>query len=82
MVSPANLKRPKVLIVGAGVGGITLAILLERAGVPYDVYERAAEVKPLGTCTCRLPMYSKLVAIMSYSSSYLRLLLKYDRQPA
>ncbi|KAF9277910.1 hypothetical protein BGZ68_008912 [Mortierella alpina] len=48
MVSPANLKRPKVLIVGAGVGGITLAILLEKAGVPYDVYERAVEVKPLG----------------------------------
>ena len=37
-----------MLIVGAGVGGITLAILLEKAGVPYDVYERAAEVKPLG----------------------------------
>ncbi|KAF9563168.1 hypothetical protein EC968_004976 [Mortierella alpina] len=48
MVSPTDLKRPKVLIVGAGVGGIMLAILLEKAGVPYDVYERAAEVKPLG----------------------------------
>ncbi|KAF9982804.1 hypothetical protein BGZ75_005711 [Mortierella antarctica] len=48
MISPTELKRPKVLIVGAGVGGITLAILLETAGVPYDVYERAAEVKPLG----------------------------------
>ncbi|KAG0264495.1 hypothetical protein BG011_006659 [Mortierella polycephala] len=40
--------RPKVLIVGAGLAGITLAILLEKAGVPYDVYERATEVKPLG----------------------------------
>ncbi|KAF9953853.1 hypothetical protein BGZ72_005104 [Mortierella alpina] len=48
MISPANPKRPRVLIVGAGVGGITLAILLEKAEVPYDVYERAAEVKPLG----------------------------------
>lgn len=39
---------PKVLIVGAGLGGVTLAILLEKAGVPYEVFERAAAVKPLG----------------------------------
>ncbi|KAF9184637.1 hypothetical protein BGZ51_003221 [Haplosporangium sp. Z 767] len=43
-----STERPKVLIVGAGLGGTTLAILLEKAGVPYDVYERAAEVKTLG----------------------------------
>ncbi|KAF9282291.1 hypothetical protein BGZ68_006077 [Mortierella alpina] len=40
---------PKVLIVGAGLGGVTLAILLEKAGVPYEVFERAAAVKPLGS---------------------------------
>ncbi|KAF9966689.1 hypothetical protein BGZ70_001588 [Mortierella alpina] len=40
---------PKVLIVGAGLGGVTLAILLEKAGVPYEVFERAATVKPLGS---------------------------------
>ncbi|KAF9563169.1 hypothetical protein EC968_004977 [Mortierella alpina] len=41
--------RPRVIIVGAGIGGVTLAILLERAGIPYNVYERAAEIKPLGS---------------------------------
>lgn len=41
-------KRPKVLIVGAGLGGVVLGALLEKAGVPYDIYERAAIVKPLG----------------------------------
>ncbi|KAF9563298.1 hypothetical protein EC968_004882 [Mortierella alpina] len=40
---------PKVLIVGAGLGGVTLAILLEKAGVPYEVFERATAVKPLGS---------------------------------
>ncbi|KAG9323778.1 hypothetical protein KVV02_000831 [Mortierella alpina] len=40
---------PKVLIVGAGLGGVTLAILLEKAGVPYEVFERATTVKPLGS---------------------------------
>ncbi|KAK3817333.1 MAG: hypothetical protein J3Q66DRAFT_339540 [Benniella sp.] len=39
---------PNVLISGAGLGGLFLAILLERAGIPYHVYERAAAVKPLG----------------------------------
>ncbi|KAF8920059.1 hypothetical protein BGZ52_012178, partial [Haplosporangium bisporale] len=42
-----DMKKPKVLIVGAGLGGITLGILLERAGIPYEIYERAAQVKPL-----------------------------------
>ncbi|KAG9319573.1 hypothetical protein KVV02_001758 [Mortierella alpina] len=41
--------KPRVIIVGAGIGGVTLAILLERAGIPYNVYERAAEIKPLGS---------------------------------
>ncbi|KAG0204434.1 hypothetical protein BGX28_003616 [Mortierella sp. GBA30] len=48
MPSASSVQRPKVLIVGAGIGGVTLAILLERAGVPYEVYERAEEVKPFG----------------------------------
>ncbi|OAQ28367.1 FAD/NAD(P)-binding domain-containing protein [Linnemannia elongata AG-77] len=46
--SPSKHKNPHVLIVGAGVAGLFLAILLERAGIPYQVYERAKEVKPLG----------------------------------
>ncbi|KAF9344761.1 hypothetical protein BGX26_003938 [Mortierella sp. AD094] len=39
--------RPDVLIIGASIPGLTLAILLEQVSVPYHVYERAAEVKPL-----------------------------------
>ncbi|KAI1319716.1 hypothetical protein EDD11_003410 [Mortierella claussenii] len=41
-------ERPTVLIVGAGVGGLMLAILLEKAGVPYQIFDRMTEVKPLG----------------------------------
>ena len=41
-------EKPKVLIVGAGLSGIMLAILLEKAGVPYQVYDRMTEIKPLG----------------------------------
>ncbi|KAG0355612.1 hypothetical protein BGZ54_001086 [Gamsiella multidivaricata] len=38
-----------ILIVGAGIGGLTLAALLERAGIDYIVFERAKEVVPLGS---------------------------------
>lgn len=43
-----DLVKPKVLIVGAGIGGLMLAFLLKKGGVPFLVVERAAEVKPLG----------------------------------
>ncbi|KAG0255773.1 hypothetical protein DFQ27_006075 [Actinomortierella ambigua] len=38
-----------VLIVGAGLGGCMLGALLERAGVSYTIFERAKQVKPLGS---------------------------------
>ncbi|KAF9538039.1 hypothetical protein EC957_007296, partial [Mortierella hygrophila] len=41
-------RNPHVMIVGAGLGGLLLAILLDKAGIPYEIYERAKEVKPLG----------------------------------
>ncbi|KAG0021108.1 hypothetical protein BGZ81_009072 [Podila clonocystis] len=39
----------KVLIVGAGLGGLVLAALLEKAGIDYEVFERAKKVIPLGS---------------------------------
>ncbi|KAF9557714.1 hypothetical protein EC968_007508 [Mortierella alpina] len=41
--------KPKVLIVGAGLGGLTLALLLDRMEVDYEIFERAQEIKPLGS---------------------------------
>ncbi|KAG0014600.1 hypothetical protein BGZ80_010354 [Entomortierella chlamydospora] len=38
-----------VMIVGAGLGGVMLAILLERLNISYTLFERAAEIKPLGS---------------------------------
>ncbi|KAG9061264.1 hypothetical protein KI688_007602 [Linnemannia hyalina] len=34
-------KPPHVLIGGAGLAGLFLGILLERAGIPYEIFERA-----------------------------------------
>ncbi|KAG0363643.1 hypothetical protein BG005_009061 [Podila minutissima] len=43
------LEPPVVLIAGAGLGGLTAALLCERANINYMVFERAAKVKPLGS---------------------------------
>ncbi|KAF9906865.1 hypothetical protein EC991_000229 [Linnemannia zychae] len=42
-------EKPTVLIVGAGLGGLMLGALLEKANIPYAIFERTAEVKPLGS---------------------------------
>ncbi|KAF9125791.1 hypothetical protein BG015_004826 [Linnemannia schmuckeri] len=48
-------KPPHVLIAGAGLAGLFLGILLEEAGIPYEIFERSAEIKPLGAVMCLSP---------------------------
>jgi salicylate hydroxylase len=38
----------EIAVVGAGIGGLTLAIALQRAGVTVDLYERAEELREVG----------------------------------
>lgn len=44
----ANLEKPKVLIVGAGIGGLMLGNFLQKGGIPFQIFERMDIVKPLG----------------------------------
>jgi len=44
-----------VIIVGGGIGGLSLALALFKAGVPCHVYEAAADIKPLGVGLNLLP---------------------------
>jgi len=48
-----------VVIVGAGMGGLTLALALHRAGIACRVFEAAAAIRPLGAGINVLPHASK-----------------------
>lgn len=56
--------KPTILIVGAGLGGLFLGALLEKANIPYSIFERAAVVKPLGSAMtvgpALLPIFQQL----------------------
>jgi 2-polyprenyl-6-methoxyphenol hydroxylase-like FAD-dependent oxidoreductase len=49
----------KVAIAGAGIGGLTAALSLERAGIDVTVFESVAEVQPLGVGINILPHASR-----------------------
>ncbi len=46
----------KVLIAGAGIGGLSLALMLQRRGIAAQIYEQASEVRELGVGINTLPI--------------------------
>lgn len=44
-----------ILIVGAGIGGLTLALMLKQRGIDCEIYESAHELRPLGVGINLLP---------------------------
>ena len=49
----------EILISGAGIGGLTLALTLHAAGIPCRVFEASAEIKPIGVGINVLPHAAK-----------------------
>jgi 5-methylphenazine-1-carboxylate 1-monooxygenase len=51
----------KAIVVGGGIGGLTAALMLHKAGIHVRVYESVAEVKPAGVGINLLPHSVKLL---------------------
>src|SRR5215469_8981442 len=49
----------EVLIIGAGIGGLTLGLMLHRAGIACRVFEAAPELKAVGVGINMLPHASR-----------------------
>src|SRR5215210_4543338 len=49
----------EIVIIGAGIGGLTLGLMLHRAGIPCRIYEAASELKPIGVGINILPHASR-----------------------
>src|SRR3954451_15738847 len=52
----------EVIIVGAGVGGLTLGLALHAAKIPCRIFESAAEIKPIGVGINLLPHATRELA--------------------
>ncbi|ORZ06152.1 hypothetical protein BCR41DRAFT_171909 [Lobosporangium transversale] len=60
-----------VLIVGAGIGGLMLAVLLERANISYEIFEKTQELRPLGSA---FSLHSSLMVLFEQLGMYDELL--------
>jgi 5-methylphenazine-1-carboxylate 1-monooxygenase len=53
-----------ILIVGGGIGGLTLGLVLHAAKIPCRVFESAAEIRPIGVGINLLPHATKELAAL------------------
>jgi 2-polyprenyl-6-methoxyphenol hydroxylase-like FAD-dependent oxidoreductase len=58
-----------IIIVGAGVGGLTLGLALHAAGIPCRIFESAPEIRPIGVGINLLPHATKELAVLGLEAA-------------
>lgn len=64
--------RPHVVIVGAGIAGLTLAVALHRKEIPFQVYEQAPDLREVGAGIQLAPNATSLLARLGLAESLRR----------
>ena len=57
-----------IIIVGAGIGGLTLGLALHKAGIPCRIFESAAEIRAVGVGINLLPHATRELAALGLES--------------
>ena len=52
----------RMIIVGGGLAGLTMGIMLEKAGIDYHILEQASRLRPLGTSISIHPVVLDLMS--------------------
>jgi len=77
----AQSRATEVLIAGGGIGGLTLALALHRAGIACRVFEAAPEILPLGVGINLLPNAMSVLASLGVAEE-LQALAVHTRESA
>jgi 5-methylphenazine-1-carboxylate 1-monooxygenase len=62
----------EVIIVGAGIGGLTLGLALHQANIPCRIFESTSEIKPVGVGINLLPHASRELAALGLEPALTR----------
>jgi 5-methylphenazine-1-carboxylate 1-monooxygenase len=65
-----------IIIVGAGIGGLTLGLALQAAGIPCRIFESAAEIRPIGVGINLLPHATKELAALGLEPALARVAIE------
>src|SRR4051794_36000814 len=66
----------EVIVVGAGIGGLTLGIALHRAGIPCRIFESVAELRAVGVGINLLPHATRELAGLGLDGALARTAIK------
>src|SRR5580692_3099905 len=61
-----------IIIVGAGIGGLTLGLTLHTAGIPCRIFESTAEIRAVGVGINLLPHATKELAALGLEADLAR----------
>jgi 5-methylphenazine-1-carboxylate 1-monooxygenase len=65
-----------IIIVGAGIGGLTLGLALHQAGIPCRIFESVPEIKPIGVGINLLPHATKELAALGLEDQLARVAIE------
>jgi 5-methylphenazine-1-carboxylate 1-monooxygenase len=65
-----------ILIVGAGIGGLTLGLALHSCGIPCRIFESAAEIRPIGVGINLLPHATRELASLGLEAALARVAIE------